>query len=156
MTYGPIDFIALEFEGNKFKGEILASLIELVEQEILRVIDLVIVLKDEDGEVMVREMQQVGDHLLSIFDPLEVEVTGMITAGDIEMVGEQLTNNSTAAILLFENLWAIKFKDAVLEADGRLLMQERIPHEVVLEALVEMAKFEEGAAETQAEEAETV
>jgi hypothetical protein len=153
MTYGPIDFIALEFEGNKFRGDILASLIELVEKDILRIIDLVVILKDENGEVMVREMQQVEEHLLTVFDPLNVQVTGIITEGDIEMVAEQLANNTTAAVMLFENLWAVKFKDAVIEADGRLLMQERIPHEVVLEALVELANFDAEAAEVEIETA---
>jgi hypothetical protein len=151
MTYGPIDFIALEFEGNKFKGHILAELIELVEKEILRVIDLVVILKDENGEVTVREMQQVDEHLLAVFDPLDIKVTGMITEGDIEMVAGQLANGTTAAVMLFENLWAIRFKDALLEADGRLLMQERIPPEVVLEALVDMANFDESAAQVEAE-----
>ena len=145
MTYGPIDFIALEFEGNKFKGEILASLLELVEQKIVRVIDLVVIMKDEEGEILVREVQQLDDQLLEIFDPSEVTASGMITEGDIEMVGEALANNTSAGILLFENLWAVKFKEALIEADGRLLMQERIPHEVVLEALVDMANFDESA-----------
>ncbi len=151
MTYGPIDFIALEFKGNKFKGNILPNLLELVEQEIVRVVDLIIILKDENGEVKVRELQQVDDQILSVFDPLDVKVTGMITAGDIEMVAEQLDDNSTAAVLLFENLWAIKFKEALLEADGRLLMQERIPHEVVLEALFDVASVGEDADQVEPE-----
>ena len=142
MTYGPIDFIALEFEGNKFKGDILANLLELVEQEIVRVIDLVIILKDSDGEVMVSELQQLDDHLLAVFDPLHVKVSGIITEGDIEMVAGQLANNTTAALMLFENLWAIKFKESIIEADGNLIMQQRIPHEVVLEALVDLANFD--------------
>ncbi len=145
MTYGPIDFIALEFEGNKFKGDILASLFELVEQEILRIIDLVVILKDENGEVMVSEFQQLDEQLLAVFDPRHIEVTGIITEEDIEMVSNDLANNTTAAVMLFENLWAVKFKEAILEADGRLLMQERIPHEVVLEALVDLASFDESA-----------
>lgn len=143
MTYGPIDFIALEFEGNKLKGDVFASLLELVEQKILRVIDLVVVLKDEDGEVFAREMQELEDEHLFIFDPLQVVVTGILTEGDIEMVANELANNTAAAVLLIENLWAVKFKEAVIAQDGRLLMQERIPHEVVLEALVDLANFDE-------------
>lgn len=143
MTYGPIDFIALEFEGNKFKGDIMANLSELVRDKIVRVIDLVVILKDEDGEVIVREVQQLDDQLLTMFDPEEVKVTGMITEGDIQMVADSLDNNTAAAAMLFENLWAIKFKESLIEANGRLLMQERIPHEVVLEALVDMANFDE-------------
>jgi uncharacterized membrane protein len=139
MTYGPIDFIALEFKGNQFKGDILASLLELIEQKIVRVIDLVIVVKDENGAVEVRELKQLAPNLVAVFDPLGAEVTEMITDKDAHAVGEALENNSTAAVMLFENLWAIKFKDAVLEANGRLIFQERIPHEVVQEAVAEMA-----------------
>lgn len=142
MTFGPIDILALEFEGNKFKGDILASLLELVEQQIVRVIDLVIVLKDADGEVEVRELQQLDADLLAVFDPLEVHVSGLITADDIAEIGAQLKDNCTAAIMLFENVWAVKFKDAVLEAEGRVLLQERIPHGVVIEALAELAALE--------------
>lgn len=149
MTYGPIDFIAFEFEGNKFKGEILAALMELVEQKIVRVIDLVIVLKDENGEVMVRELQQLEGDMVTFFDPLQVEVTDMITTTDIDMVADSLNNNSTAAVMLFENLWAIKFKEAVIRAEGQVIMQERIPHEVVLEALEDMAAIAENAAEAE-------
>ena len=143
MTYGPIDFIALEFEGNKFKGDILANLLELVDKEIVRVIDLVVIVKDEDGEIMVFELEELDDKLIAIFDPQEIKAMGMVTAGDIEMVAETLANNTSAAILMFENLWAVKFKESLIEADGHLIMQERIPHEVVLEALVDMANFDE-------------
>ena len=143
MTYGPVDFIALEFKGNKLTGEVFASLLELVEQKILRVIDLVVVFKDEDGEVFAREMQELEDEHLIIIDPLQVVVTGILTEGDIEMVANELANNTAAAVLLIENLWAVKFKEAVIAEDGRLQMQERIPHEVALEALVDLANFDE-------------
>ena len=63
----------------------------------------------------------------------------MIKEVDAQMVGSNMENNSTAAVMLFENLWAVKFKEAVLNADGRLLMQERIPNEVVLEALEDLS-----------------
>jgi hypothetical protein len=94
---------------------------------------------------MVSEFQQLDEHLLEVFDPRHIKVTGIITEGDIEMVCNDLANNTTAAVMLFENLWAVKFKEAIMEADGRLLMQERIPHEVVLEALVDLANFDESA-----------
>ena len=145
MTYGPVDFIALEFEGTQPKFEVLAELQALVEQKILRIIDLVVILKDENGELTVREMQQLDQTHLSIFDPMDIKATGMMTLNDIEFVGKELGNNTTAAVLLIENLWAVKFKEAIIEADGRLLMQERIPHEVVLEELVDMANFDESA-----------
>lgn len=142
MTYGPIDFVAFEFKGNQFKGEIMPALLELVNNGIVRVIDLVVVQKDANGNVTTKELQQTEPAVVSLFDPLKAEITGMIQVEDIEMIGEKLDNNTTAAVMLFENLWAIKFKEAVLNANGRVVMQERIPHEVVLEALEIFASVE--------------
>jgi len=142
MTFGPIDFLALEFKGNQFKGEILPALAELIENRIVRVIDLVIVMKDQDGNVSAGELQQLDEEVIRLFDPLQVSANEMIKVEDIHTVGEQLENNSTAAVMLFENLWAVTFKEAVLNANGRLVMFERIPHEVVLEALEDLAAAE--------------
>ena len=95
MTLGPIDFIALEFPGNRFKGEILPELFELVEKGIIRIIDLVIIMKDQ-GQVVVRELRELDAADVAMFDPLQVDVSQMITDGDIAMIGEQLADNSTA------------------------------------------------------------
>jgi len=135
MTYGPIDFIALEFKGNQFTGEILPAVLELVNNGTIRVIDLVIVHKDPAGKVDFHEFQQAPQQVVKLFDPLKAEVSGIVQIDDLEMVGEQMEANCTAAVMLFENLWAIKFKEAVIKANGRLIMQERIPNEVVLDVL---------------------
>jgi hypothetical protein len=139
MSYGPVDFIALEFKGNKFKGEIIPALVELVANKTIRIIDLVIVLKDAKGKVEIAELQQLSPDVIAVFDPLAWEANEMIKDEDAHMVGSNMENNSTAAVMLFENLWAIKFKDAVINASGRLLMQERIPGTVVDEALEDLA-----------------
>ncbi len=144
MTYGPIDFLALEFETDQLKGEVIPVLLDLVENKIIRLVDLVVVLKDEDGQHQALEMQELAPDLVDILDPLEVEVTGMVQVEDIEMIAAELENNTTAAILLIENLWAIKFGDAVTRASGRLIMHDRIPYEVVNETL-EIFASEEGA-----------
>ena len=135
MSYGPIDFLALEFDNEKLKGEIMPALMELVENKIVRVIDLVVIQKDQDGKHEALELQQLAPEVIAIFDPLMVEISGIIQVEDIDAIAEQMENNTTAAVLLFENLWAIKFKEAVLRANGRLLAQERIPYQVVDEAL---------------------
>jgi hypothetical protein len=108
MTYGPIDFLALEFKGNKFSGEILPALRELVENKIVRVIDLVIVMV-QDGKYQTLELQQMDSSTIAIFDPLQVEISGLIQVEDIEMISQELEDNTTAALLMVENLWAIKF-----------------------------------------------
>ena len=107
MTLGPIDFIALEFPGNRFKGEILPELFELVDKGIIRIIDLVIIMKSE-GQVIVRELRELDAAHIEMFDPLKAEVSQMITRTDIDMIAEKLADNSTAGIMLIENLWAKK------------------------------------------------
>ena len=145
MTYGPVDFVALEFKGNQFKGEILPEIMNLVNKEIVRVIDMIVVQKDANGNVTHREMQETGKDVLAIFDPLKAEINGMIQVEDIEMIGEKLEPNSTAAVILFENLWAIKFVDAVENANGRSVMHVRIPHEIVVETMETIASAEAGS-----------
>ena len=140
MTYGPIDFIALEFPGNRFRGEILPELFELVDKGIIRIIDLVVIMKDQ-GEVIVRELRELDAAHTAMFDPLKAEVSQMITRGDIDLIAEQLAENSTAGILLIENLWAKRTMQAMLDADGRLVMFERIPHDVVEEALADIVEL---------------
>jgi hypothetical protein len=142
MTYGPIDFLALEFKTDQLKGEIVPELLELVKNKIVRVIDLVIIQKYADGHHEAMEMQQLAPDLLALFDPLDVEISGIIQAEDIANVAEAMENGTNTAVLLFENMWAVKFKEAVLRANGRLLAQERIPHEVVEKALEIFAQAE--------------
>ena len=139
MTYGPVDFLALEFKGNNFKGEILKELNKLMAAKTIRVIDMVLVYKDAQGKTTVKEVQQPDVDFVAIFDPTKVATQGMIKKDDIEMIAENLQNNSTAGLLLYENLWAVNFKEAVIRADGQVLMQERIPHDVVLEAVESLA-----------------
>jgi hypothetical protein len=141
MTYGPIDFLALEFKGNQFKGEIIPALKELVEKKIVRVIDLVIVMV-QNGKYQTLELQQMDSTMLAIFDPLQVEISGMIQVEDIEMISQELEDNTTAALLMVENLWVIKFGEAVVRANGRMVRHERIPFEVVNEVMEMFAQAE--------------
>lgn len=144
MTYGPIDMLALEFETIKLTGEILPALLDLAKKKIVRVMDLVVIQKYEDGKHGALELEQLDEDLIAAFDPLDIEISGIVQVEDIEAIAEGMENNTTVAVLLFENLWAVQFKEAVLKADGRLLIQERIPHEVVEETL-EIFTREEGA-----------
>ena len=138
MTYGPIDLNALEFPGNRFKGEILPEIFDLVDKGIIRVIDLVVIMKDQ-GEVIVRELRELDAAHIDMLNPLKAGVSQMITRADIDMIAEQLAENSTAGLMLIENLWAKKTQQAMLDANGRLVLFERIPHDVVEEALADIA-----------------
>ncbi len=135
MTYGPIDYLVLEFQNNRLKGEIIPAVLELIENKTIKVIDLVLIQKDNDGKHSVAELQELDPDTLAIYDPLQAEVTGLIQVEDIDAIAEKMDNGTTAAAFLFENLWAVKFKEAVLRADGKLLEQIRLHHEDVEEAL---------------------
>ncbi len=145
MTYGPVDFLALEFQSGQLKGEILPELFELVENKIVRVIDLVVVQKYEDGHHEALEMEQLAPDVLQIFDPLDVKISGIIQVEDIDAIAEAMEKNTTAAVLLFENLWAIKFGEAVVRANGRVVEHYRIPFEVINETLEIISQAEAGA-----------
>jgi hypothetical protein len=142
MTYGPIDFLALDFETDKLKGEILPELLELVQKKIVRVIDLLVIQKYEDGHHEAVEMEQLAPDLLALFDPLDAEISGIIQVEDIANVAGAMENGTTAAILMVENLWAIRFAEAVVRAEGKMLHYERIPFEVVNEVMEIFAKAE--------------
>ena len=73
MTYGPVDFVALEFKGNQFKGEIFPALMDLVNRDVVRVIDMIVVKKDADGTVTNQEMQEHDDSVLAVFNPLKAD-----------------------------------------------------------------------------------
>jgi hypothetical protein len=134
MTYGPTDFFAIEFKTDQLTGETLPELLELVKKEIIRVIDLVIIQK-EDGQFKVLEMEELSPDVVIAFDPVVAEISGIIQVEDIEVIAGAMEDKTTAALLLIENLWAIEFGEAAVRSGGRLLMFDRIPFEVINETL---------------------
>lgn len=134
MSLGPIEVLMLRFPGNKFRGEIAPALADLVESGTIRVVDLLFAIKDADGELDVLELSDMeGD--LSVFAPMTSELADTLTEDDAKMLARSIPNNSSAAILLFENTWAKAFVDAVVRANGEVVLNERIPRAAV-EALV--------------------
>ena len=140
MTYGPIDILALQFPDNtRLRGEALAALADLVANETIRIIDLVIVMKDADGNVAARELQELAPEFMLVINPLKPTITSLVTLNDVAAIGAELAPNTTAGIMLYENLWAIKFKEAILKAGAQLILQERIPQQVIVEELADIA-----------------
>ena len=135
MSLGPIEILVVGFPDNQFTGEIAPALAELVESGLIRVIDLVFVAKDAEGDVVGIELSDLDDSVGSAFSPHVEEPSGMLSDEDIEDLGADLAPNSSAAILLFEHVWATKFQQAVVGSGGELLASIRIPKEVVDEVL---------------------
>jgi hypothetical protein len=136
MAIGPVEYMIVAFPGNKFSGEIVPALGELVDNGTIRIIDLAFVIKDADGNVATLEVSDLDSEVGDAFGKLAGQGPGgLLNEEDLEAAAEELDPNSSAALLVWEDLWAAKLKDALLNADGVLLDLERIPHEVVAAAI---------------------
>jgi hypothetical protein len=133
MTIGPVEYIIVGFPGNQFTGEIAPELISLVESGTVRILDLIFIGKDAEGEVLAFEIDELDE--IAGFGELDGEFGGIISPEDIEFAAAQLEPNSSAALLIWEDLWAAPFATAVLNSGGVLLQGARIPRELIEPAL---------------------
>ena len=138
MSIGPVEYMIVAFPGNQFKGEIVPALQDLVESGTIRIIDLAFVMKDADGAVVTAEMGDLDSDVFKALDALTPETLGLLNEEDLAAAAEELEPNSSAALLVWEDVWATKLRDAILNAGGELLDLERLPYEVV-QAAVEFA-----------------
>lgn len=138
MAIGPVEYLIVKFPGNKFTGEIAPELARLVESETVRLLDLAFIGKAADGSVLAFEFDQLDE--LAPFAEIEGEVGGVIGAEDIEHAASLLEPDSSAALLVWEDLWAAPLVSALRRADGVLVEGARIPHELVEEALAGLAR----------------
>jgi len=127
---GPIDYIVVEFPGNQMTGEGVPILLDLVDKGTIRLLDLMAIVKDADGNVTVAEPSQVPE-----LAALARGISGILDDSDVAEVAEILEPNSTAAILVYENTWAAPFAAAVRRGGGQLVASGRIPVTDLIEAL---------------------
>jgi hypothetical protein len=128
---GPVDYMIVAFPGNQFKGEIVPALADLVENGTIRIIDLAFVGKSASGDVVAFELLDLDPEVKKKFDELGVEVNGLLNEDDLMSTGEKLDPDSSAALLVWENLWARNVAEKLRNAGGILVDYQRIPHEVV-------------------------
>ena len=136
MTIGPVEYITLGFPGNEFTGEIAPALAKLIDSKTIRVLDLLFVAKDADGDVVVFEFDELDE--LGAFGELDGEVGGIIAPDDIAHAAASLEPNSSAALLIWEDLWASEFADAVRDSGGVVLEGGRIPRDLVEAAFADL------------------
>jgi len=137
--------MVVAFPGNRFRGEIAPALAELSESGTIRIIDLAFVSKDADGNVMATELEDNESDVGRAFRTIEAEVGDLINEDDLLAVGEELEPESSAAVLVWEDVWATKLKGALVGAGGVLLDLERVPYQVVDAALAHAGGKERGA-----------
>jgi hypothetical protein len=128
---GPVDYAIVAFPGNQFRGEIAPALAELVDAGTIRIIDIAFVGKGEDGNAVAMELTELDPEVQAGLERMGIEVTGLFNEEDLMAAAEELEPNSSAALLVWENVWARKVAQAMRDAGGVLLDFERLPHEVV-------------------------
>ena len=132
MGMGPVEYVIIGFPGNQFTGEIAPELAKLTDSGLIRIIDLVFIAKDDDGAVLVIEVDDRED--LMVYLDLDGDVGGIIGHEDIQHAAEAIPAGSSAALLLWEDTWATPFVQAIRNSGGVLIEGSRIPHELVDEA----------------------
>ena len=130
-SIGPVELLVVKFPGNQFKGEIAPALKALVDNGTIRILDMLFALKDEEGDFAIVEVRELDNKELEVFMPLIGEESDLLSEGDVEELAGMLENNSSAAILLFENTWATRFRDFLSNANAELIFNVRIPQAVI-------------------------
>ena len=132
---GPVDYLVVEFPAGEqnFTGEAAEELLRLHDAGIIRVMDLVLIGKGEDGTVMAQELGDLED--MGEFARLETELAETLAEEDVLGFGEVMAPGSLGAVLVFENLWAAPFGAAVRHAGGQLIANGRIPVQAIIAAV---------------------
>jgi hypothetical protein len=133
MTVGPVEYIIVGFPGNDFNGQIAPELAKLIESGTIRIIDLVFIAKDAEGDIAIVEFDE--HEALAPFADLDGEVGGIISHDDIEHAAVDLEPNTSAALLIWEDLWATGLVDSIRDSGGVLIEGSRIPHDLIEAAL---------------------
>ena len=146
---GPVDYLIVEFPAgaSNFTGEMAEELLRLVDAGTIRLIDVLILTKNDDGSVDAIELEDLDD--LGAFQRIEAELAEMLAEEDVEHLAAAMDPGSTAGVLIWENLWAAPFASAARRAGGQLIANGRIPAQAIIAAV------QADEAEAEADEAAT-
>jgi hypothetical protein len=131
---GPIDYLLVEWPGRQPTGEAAPHLLDLVDRGLIRILDLVFLMKAEDGSVTKLEISDLGDEVAAFAD-YEGASSGLLSEDDTDEAGGALEPGTSAALLVYENRWAAPFASAVRRSGGQLVATGRIPIQAMLAAL---------------------
>jgi hypothetical protein len=130
---GPVDYLVLEFPGNRMTGEGFPLLVDLVDRGIIRVLDLVFVRKEADGTVAGLELQDIGEGVdLTVFEGAS---SGLLDHSDLQDAATALEADTSAAILVYENTWAAPLARELRRGGAQMVAGGRIPVQALLASL---------------------
>jgi hypothetical protein len=132
---GPVDWIVVEFPGSQFNGEIAPALRDLVDRGVVRVLDLLILKKDDDGSIEAFELSDLDDSEIGELRAHEAQLAMLLSEDDVTAVAAAIEPGSSAAVLVWENTWAAPFGSAVRRSGGQLVASGRIPVQALLAAI---------------------
>jgi hypothetical protein len=132
---GPVDYVVVEFPpgANNFTGEMAAELIALVDSGTIRLIDVLVLTKAEDGSVEAMELSDVGE--LGELRALETELAELLAAEDVAHLAAAMDPGTTAGVLVWENVWAAPLASAVRRSGGQLIADGRIPIQAIIASI---------------------
>ena len=133
--YGPIDYLVVEFppDVSHFSGEMAKELASLVEAELIQVLDLLILTKNEDGSVEALEIDDLDE--VDELRRAETQIAEILAAEDVANLAESMAPGTTAGVLVWENTWAAPFASAARRAGGQLIASGRIPIQAIAASL---------------------
>ena len=131
---GPVEYLIVAFPGNQFRGDIAPALADLVEAGTIRIIDIAFASKDENGEAAAFELSDLDPEVQEGLENLGATSGGLFNEEDLMAAAEELDPNCSAALLVWENVWAKPVAEAIRDAGGQVYDYDRIPHEVVVAA----------------------
>ncbi|QYF75333.1 DUF1269 domain-containing protein [Cryobacterium sp. PAMC25264] len=132
---GPVDWIVVEFPGSSFNGSIAPELTSLVDRGLIKILDLLILKKDAAGGLEIAELSDVEDGELGELRAFETELATLLSEEDVIAAAQAVEPGSSAALLVWENLWAAPFGAVVRKAGGQLVASGRIPVQALAAAI---------------------
>lgn len=135
VTHGPIDFVLIEFAGDRLTGRTADALMDLVDRGIVRVYDLLVVRKDNDGSFTGIDITDLSADHVGGFTAFAGARSGLLGDDDLRQAADAMQPGTVAALIVYENSWAIPFVAAALDAGGQLIASARIPAQDVMDAL---------------------
>jgi hypothetical protein len=134
-SLGPVDYIVVEFPAgaSNFTGEMAQELVRLVEAGTIRLIDVLILAKSEDGSIEAMELSDVGE--LGELQALEAQLAELLAEEDVVNLAAAMDPGSTAGVIIWENLWAAPFASAARRSGGQLIANGRIPIQAIIASI---------------------